>query len=119
MRGVKGQVAAITEAAETEDLARREVGDAVGQRDQPDIIGQGIEAGAVWSRNRRAATSGDNASDPFLVRADGDGHGIAQHVVAVAFRQAFVLRGPNRCLLYTSDAADEEDSVDLGGRRII
>src|SRR5674536_88619 len=26
---------------------------------------------------------------------------------------------PRRCLLYTSDAADEEDSVDLGGRRII
>ena len=26
---------------------------------------------------------------------------------------------PNCCLLYTSDAADEEDSVDLGGRRII
>ncbi|VDG23731.1 hypothetical protein MUDAN_IGPPGNFN_03633 [Lactiplantibacillus mudanjiangensis] len=23
------------------------------------------------------------------------------------------------CLLYTSDAADEEDSVELGGRRII
>ena len=23
------------------------------------------------------------------------------------------------CLLYTSDAADEEDSVDLGGRNII
>ena len=23
------------------------------------------------------------------------------------------------CLLYTSDAADEEDSVDLGGRRVI
>ena len=27
-----------------------------------------------------------------------------------------LLRGT--CLLYTSDAADEEDSVDLGGRRI-
>src|SRR5665648_1273421 len=27
--------------------------------------------------------------------------------------------GANPCLLYTSDAADEEDSVDLGGRRII
>eukprot|EP00656_Telonema_subtile_P047371 TRINITY_DN54346_c0_g1_i1.p1 TRINITY_DN54346_c0_g1~~TRINITY_DN54346_c0_g1_i1.p1 ORF type:complete len:102 (+),score=24.48 TRINITY_DN54346_c0_g1_i1:98-403(+) len=28
--------------------------------------------------------------------------------------------GPScACLLYTSDAADEEDSVDLGGRRII
>eukprot|EP00658_Telonema_sp_P-2_P024860 TRINITY_DN20000_c0_g1_i2.p2 TRINITY_DN20000_c0_g1~~TRINITY_DN20000_c0_g1_i2.p2 ORF type:complete len:112 (+),score=22.01 TRINITY_DN20000_c0_g1_i2:573-908(+) len=26
---------------------------------------------------------------------------------------------PCDCLLYTSDAADEEDSVDLGGRRII
>ena len=25
----------------------------------------------------------------------------------------------NRCLLNTTDAADEEDSVDLGGRRII
>src|SRR5664279_6626621 len=24
---------------------------------------------------------------------------------------------PSPCLLYTSDAADEEDSVDLGGRR--
>src|SRR5674536_193765 len=29
------------------------------------------------------------------------------------------LRGTHSCLLYTSDAADEEDSVDLGGRRII
>ena len=26
---------------------------------------------------------------------------------------------PNPCLLYTSDAADERSSVDLGGRRII
>ena len=32
-----------------------------------------------------------------------------------------VIGGPSLsiCLLYTSDAADEEDSVDLGGRRII
>ena len=29
------------------------------------------------------------------------------------------IREFNDCLLYTSDAADEEDSVDLGGRRII
>ena len=27
--------------------------------------------------------------------------------------------GPRPCLLYTSDAADERSSVDLGGRRII
>src|SRR5665648_733014 len=31
----------------------------------------------------------------------------------------FNFTGLNSCLLYTSDAADEEDSVDLGGRRII
>src|SRR5665648_651703 len=30
-----------------------------------------------------------------------------------------VYNNTNPCLLYTSDAADEEDSVDLGGRRII
>ena len=29
------------------------------------------------------------------------------------------LKMNNSCLLYTSDAADEEDSVDLGGSRII
>src|SRR5665648_957438 len=29
------------------------------------------------------------------------------------------IRRSSPCLLYTSDAADEEDSVDLGGRRII
>ena len=32
---------------------------------------------------------------------------------------AFILDTINSCLLYTSDAADEEDSVDLGGRRVI
>ena len=32
---------------------------------------------------------------------------------------SFVYPGFIDCLLYTSDAADEEDSVDLGGRRII
>ena len=33
--------------------------------------------------------------------------------------QAGYLPAGKTCLLYTSDAADEEDSVDLGGRRII
>ena len=31
----------------------------------------------------------------------------------------FEAAGIRRCLLYTSDAADERSSVDLGGRRII
>eukprot|EP00658_Telonema_sp_P-2_P051261 TRINITY_DN39313_c0_g1_i1.p1 TRINITY_DN39313_c0_g1~~TRINITY_DN39313_c0_g1_i1.p1 ORF type:complete len:273 (+),score=55.87 TRINITY_DN39313_c0_g1_i1:133-951(+) len=33
-------------------------------------------------------------------------------------RERYNITNPNVCLLYTSDAADEEDSVDLGGRRI-
>ena len=33
--------------------------------------------------------------------------------------QAEILAQPLSCLLYTSDAADERSSVDLGGRRII
>ena len=31
----------------------------------------------------------------------------------------FIVKVPYCCLLYTSDAADERSSVDLGGRRII
>ena len=31
----------------------------------------------------------------------------------------YILRVYIACLLYTSDAADERSSVDLGGRRII
>ena len=35
-------------------------------------------------------------------------------------RQVFrAVHNPYPCLLYTSDAADERSSVDLGGRRII
>ena len=38
----------------------------------------------------------------------------------IFIRSEFVRVDPSwSCLLYTSDAADEEDSVDLGGRRII
>eukprot|EP00656_Telonema_subtile_P036070 TRINITY_DN40030_c0_g1_i1.p1 TRINITY_DN40030_c0_g1~~TRINITY_DN40030_c0_g1_i1.p1 ORF type:complete len:203 (-),score=25.74 TRINITY_DN40030_c0_g1_i1:72-680(-) len=33
--------------------------------------------------------------------------------------ESTIIREEGTCLLYTSDAADEEDSVDLGGRRII
>ena len=32
---------------------------------------------------------------------------------------AFAVKAEGTCLLYTSDAADERSSVDLGGRRII
>src|SRR5665648_994941 len=41
-----------------------------------------------------------------LIRKNGLPAGVGAHLI-------------ESCLLYTSDAADEEDSVDLGGRRII
>ena len=42
-------------------------------------------------------------------------------LLAFEIRDAFEPPDPVRqaCLLYTSDAADERSSVDLGGRRII
>ena len=46
-----------------------------------------------------------NLRDDYLILADANVY--AARVI------------PSTCLLYTSDAADEEDSVDLGGRRII
>eukprot|EP00656_Telonema_subtile_P038278 TRINITY_DN42985_c0_g1_i1.p1 TRINITY_DN42985_c0_g1~~TRINITY_DN42985_c0_g1_i1.p1 ORF type:complete len:105 (+),score=5.45 TRINITY_DN42985_c0_g1_i1:246-560(+) len=43
------------------------------------------------------------------------------HMTQAAARPPPTSHGPTRCtcLLYTSDAADEEDSVDLGGLRFI
>eukprot|EP00656_Telonema_subtile_P050841 TRINITY_DN6691_c0_g1_i5.p1 TRINITY_DN6691_c0_g1~~TRINITY_DN6691_c0_g1_i5.p1 ORF type:complete len:389 (-),score=83.75 TRINITY_DN6691_c0_g1_i5:47-1213(-) len=43
----------------------------------------------------------------------------AEGVVKVMCELSGGAEGCGDCLLYTSDAADEEDSVDLGGRRII
>src|SRR5664279_1751245 len=69
---------------------------------------------------------------PFVVEnIPGAGSNIATERVAKAVADGYtLLMGGNSslvinpslyetCLLYTSDAADEEDSVDLGGRRII
>ena len=44
---------------------------------------------------------------------------ISQDCSLTEFVGTTVLDTIGLCLLYTSDAADEEDSVDLGGRRII
>eukprot|EP00658_Telonema_sp_P-2_P020471 TRINITY_DN18095_c0_g2_i1.p1 TRINITY_DN18095_c0_g2~~TRINITY_DN18095_c0_g2_i1.p1 ORF type:complete len:464 (+),score=101.35 TRINITY_DN18095_c0_g2_i1:196-1587(+) len=43
----------------------------------------------------------------------------ASMAIASPVKPFGIVTGDNTCLLYTSDAADEEDSVDLGGRRII
>ena len=41
------------------------------------------------------------------------------HILIVPRQGLRKLMHPRPCLLYTSDAADERSSVDLGGRRII
>ena len=50
-----------------------------------------------------------------LLRGVGRGGGVTE--LAPAWSSVLVLLAV--CLLYTSDAADERSSVDLGGRRII
>ena len=51
---------------------------------------------------------------------DNDWTGFAKAVIAQRDQQAVTPVGYyDYCLLYTSDAADERSSVDLGGRRII
>src|SRR5664279_1182207 len=54
----------------------------------------------------------ENSNDAFITGLSKGGH-IA---LAYACERPGMIKA---CLLYTSDAADEEDSVDLGGRRII
>src|SRR5678815_929738 len=61
------------------------------------------------------------ANPPF---ADGDKHLLKMweflhHGEILCLLNAETVRNPYTCLLYTSDAADERSSVDLGGRRII
>src|SRR5664280_3278258 len=48
-----------------------------------------------------------------LQRTEPHAPGIAAPIGSCLLR---LLTGRHTCLLYTSDAADEEDSVDLGGR---
>ena len=40
-------------------------------------------------------------------------------IVLLKYVPHFEMFWPSPCLLYTSDAADESEGVDLGGRRII
>ena len=57
----------------------------------------------------------DEAGNVDAHRAAGDARLVRAHQAAVGL----ALRVLEACLLYTSDAADERSSVDLGGRRII
>eukprot|EP00658_Telonema_sp_P-2_P080497 TRINITY_DN801_c0_g1_i5.p2 TRINITY_DN801_c0_g1~~TRINITY_DN801_c0_g1_i5.p2 ORF type:complete len:108 (-),score=24.07 TRINITY_DN801_c0_g1_i5:75-398(-) len=67
------------------------------------VIVKDCAADVVQSRASGMTAAGRTASDP--------------QAIAILIRPPYSALIP--CLLYTSDAADEEDSVDLGGRRII
>ena len=59
---------------------------------------------------------------PFLTPRDlvQDVLGLGEHLLKqVSSRATAGVEQLEACLLYTSDAADERSSVDLGGRRII
>ena len=45
--------------------------------------------------------------------------GVGKIVAGKPLDPALLENNPEGCLLYTSDAADERSSVDLGGRRLI
>eukprot|EP00656_Telonema_subtile_P048230 TRINITY_DN5687_c0_g1_i1.p1 TRINITY_DN5687_c0_g1~~TRINITY_DN5687_c0_g1_i1.p1 ORF type:complete len:520 (+),score=42.49 TRINITY_DN5687_c0_g1_i1:331-1890(+) len=61
----------------------------------------------------------DNGDDETLIVIVVRGSQLWQGVKQLMNGEFPSLAGLWVCLLYTSDAADEEDSVDLGGRRII
>ena len=64
--------------------------------------------GDVYKRQRSGWQSGET-THPLPERPSDEGGSTSSARVAAA----------GTCLLYTSDAADERSSVDLGGRRII
>src|SRR5664279_2138794 len=59
------------------------------------------------------------AFDPFLSLERAKDIGVEKVEFDDLLKRADFITLHTPCLLYTSDAADEEDSVDLGGRRII
>src|SRR5665648_1285446 len=101
------------------------------------IIVLGMAAGAIFALSRNLPSLEDLRKRPNAVNTtiyDRHGaliaelHGAENRVLVTSkgipevMKQATVATEDARfytCLLYTSDAADEEDSVDLGGRRII
>ena len=72
-----------------------------------DLVGsRGL--GDVYKRQAFASDAGGRQ-----IETQGQARGCNQSISAARYQVSL------RCLLYTSDAADERSSVDLGGRRII
>eukprot|EP00656_Telonema_subtile_P041016 TRINITY_DN46108_c0_g1_i1.p1 TRINITY_DN46108_c0_g1~~TRINITY_DN46108_c0_g1_i1.p1 ORF type:complete len:297 (-),score=47.31 TRINITY_DN46108_c0_g1_i1:29-919(-) len=78
--------------------------------------------GSVWTlmwsmpATDKARLTGDPRASPYIWNFEGYGEAEQASFWLTAWVGLAVVVA---CLLYTSDAADEEDSVDLGGRRIV
>eukprot|EP00658_Telonema_sp_P-2_P000721 TRINITY_DN10263_c0_g1_i14.p1 TRINITY_DN10263_c0_g1~~TRINITY_DN10263_c0_g1_i14.p1 ORF type:complete len:110 (+),score=34.51 TRINITY_DN10263_c0_g1_i14:127-456(+) len=68
---------------------------------------------------RSTLSSSSAASDVYKRQVSTQSTGSTQAKSSIMFTARQKIKKEKDCLLYTSDAADEEDSVDLGGRRII
>eukprot|EP00658_Telonema_sp_P-2_P043983 TRINITY_DN3185_c0_g1_i1.p3 TRINITY_DN3185_c0_g1~~TRINITY_DN3185_c0_g1_i1.p3 ORF type:complete len:103 (+),score=7.07 TRINITY_DN3185_c0_g1_i1:786-1094(+) len=73
----------------------------------------------VSASERPISCNGADASLRVPMSPTGSGRSGAWGRRAIVSNQVPPYSALIPCLLYTSDAADEEDSVDLGGRRII
>eukprot|EP00656_Telonema_subtile_P021075 TRINITY_DN22118_c0_g1_i1.p1 TRINITY_DN22118_c0_g1~~TRINITY_DN22118_c0_g1_i1.p1 ORF type:complete len:103 (+),score=11.30 TRINITY_DN22118_c0_g1_i1:173-481(+) len=72
---------------------------------------------ALAAAAQRPTVGWSSGPTPWLIYGTAWKKGNTTRLALEALQQGF--RAFDTCLLYTSDAADEEDSVDLGGRRII
>ena len=74
-----------------------------------DVVVAKLNADGQWQWAKRFGSNytGDEMGEDIAATADGGTY------ITGAFKYYLT------CLLYTSDAADERSSVDLGGRRII
>ena len=88
----------------------------------PAQSGSGLTVGAIvnpsWEGIHQGVLGEDDENAPEDTIAP---HGAADEKKAEDFAigDTVTYQLTSNCLLYTSDAADEEDSVDLGGRRLI
>eukprot|EP00658_Telonema_sp_P-2_P078732 TRINITY_DN7445_c0_g1_i2.p1 TRINITY_DN7445_c0_g1~~TRINITY_DN7445_c0_g1_i2.p1 ORF type:complete len:248 (+),score=72.66 TRINITY_DN7445_c0_g1_i2:81-746(+) len=83
-------------------------------------LGMGLEQ--LQQRNPRLIVAHLQAWGDKGTMVDVPGYDFGCFFAATGLSRLFQSEGKYHvypCLLYTSDAADEEDSVDLGGRRII
>ena len=90
--------------------------DLVRSRGLGDVYKRQSDGNVIIGKALMSASSGDIV--PLLLHAAGDADALPLYFADVTVSTSELL-ALNTCLLYTSDAADERSSVDLGGRRII